>query len=47
MIEEQKEREVIIALFEKVVQKLTCWQYHKATLSANASEKIEMVVSKR
>lgn len=47
MIEEQKEREMIITLFDGIVQKSAHWSHHKATLSANASEKIELVVSKR
>ena len=47
MIEEQKERERIIAFFEGIVHNSTQWHHHKATLSINASEKIELVVSKR
>lgn len=44
---ESTEEELIIVLLERIVQKSTVWHYHKATLSANASEKIELVVSKK
>lgn len=46
MIEEKKERELIIALLEELVEKAELWHHYTATLSANASEKIELVVSK-
>lgn len=47
MIEKQKERDIIIAFFGRVVQKSTHWHYYKATLSVNASENIELVVSEK
>lgn len=47
MIEEKKECELIIAVLEEVVEKADLWHHYKASLSADASEKIELVVRRR
>ena len=49
MIEEEKERKLIIAVLEGVVEKAELWHHFKATLSIDTSEaeEIILVVSKR
>ena len=48
MIEEEKERKLVIAVLEGVVEKAELWHHFKASLSIDTeAEEIILVVSKR